>query len=202
MFPGEAARCKEELTIPGSSYIVIVWPAWLVTQESNAWLTYKVACGQLRPVCGVYVCSVAEKREQSHHSVCSTLMFIWESWLSSKRTTGLSFEGFSFATKCFTFLQNDPSSSTQMDGPCVKSFDCTLCSVTVLVRCFLRQSVVPCCSILPKYEKESENTSPRSSLTFRVFTQLSHLVAVRQGLCCFYLNSCCKYALFSFLKWK
>jgi len=34
----------------------------------------KVACGQLNPGGGVYVCSVEEKREQTHHSVCSVLL--------------------------------------------------------------------------------------------------------------------------------
>jgi len=47
-----------------------------------------------------------------------------------------------------------------------------------------------------KNKNESENSSPRSVLNFR----LSHLVAVRQGVCCSYLTSSCKYALFSFLK--
>jgi hypothetical protein len=37
-------------------------------------LRLKVACRQLRPGGGVYVCNVEEKREQLHHSVCSTLM--------------------------------------------------------------------------------------------------------------------------------
>jgi len=47
-----------------------------------------------------------------------------------------------------------------------------------------------------------ENPSPRSLLTFHSFAQLSHLVAVRQGVCCFYLASSFKYTLFSFLKWR
>jgi hypothetical protein len=78
-------------------------------------------------------------------------------------------------------LQNDLPSSTQMDGPCVKFFEYTLCSMTVLVSCFLRQLLLPCCSILPKYKKEFENPSPRSLFTFHVSAQLSHLVAVRQA---------------------
>jgi hypothetical protein len=53
---------------------------------------------------------------------------------------------------------------------------------------------------LPKYKKESENPLPCSLLTFHGFAQLSHLAAVRQGMCCFYVTSACKYALFSFLK--
>ena len=71
--------------------------------------------------------------------------------------------------------------------------------MTVLVRWFLHQSVVPCYSILPKHENESENPSPRS-FTFHVFAQLSLFVAVLQGVCCSYLTSYGKYALFSFLK--
>lgn len=60
-----------------------------------------------------------------------------------------------------------------MDGPCVKCFDCTLCSMIGMVRCVLRQSVVPCYSIGPKYKTESENPSLRSLLPFQVFTTLS-----------------------------
>lgn len=123
-----------------------------------------------------------------------------KSWLSSNRTADLSLEGLACATKCFAYLTDDPPSSTQMDGPCVKYVKSTLYSMTVLVRCFLRQTVVPCCSVLPKYEKISENPSPHALLTFHVFTHLSHLVAVRRGVCCCYLTSSCKYTLFGFLK--
>ena len=165
----------------------------------------KVACGQLRTGAGVCVCSVKGKREQSHHYVCTTLMSIWITancgCLAKELLVSLS-KACHVLWSVLHILQNDPPSPTQMDGPCVKYVDCTMCSVTLLVRCFLRQSVIPYCSILPKYEKESENPSPRSSLTFHVFAQLSHLVAMRQGVCCFYLDSCCKYALFSFLKWR
>ena len=40
MFPVEPARCKDELTIRGMSYIVIVWPGWLVTQISHSRFAY------------------------------------------------------------------------------------------------------------------------------------------------------------------
>jgi hypothetical protein len=60
-----------------------------------------------------------------------------ESWLSSKRTTGLSFQDLACAVKFLHILQNDLPLSTQMDGPCVKSVECTFCSMTVLVMCFL-----------------------------------------------------------------
>jgi hypothetical protein len=99
-------------------------------------------------------------------------------------------------------LQNDPPTSTHTDGPCVKSVECTLCSMTVLVRCFLHQSPIPCCSILQKYEKESENPLLLSSLTFYCFAQLTHLTAAHQDVCCFCLTVFCKYTLFSFLKWR
>ena len=69
-------------------------------------------------------------------------------------------------------LQNDHPLSTQMEGPSVESAEWTLCSMTVLVSCFT--PVLPYYSILPKYEKESENPSPCSLLTFHVFAQLSH----------------------------
>jgi len=99
-------------------------------------------------------------------------------------------------------LQNDPPSSTQMDGPWVKYVECTLCSMPGLVRCFLHQSAIPCYSILPKYEKESENPSLHSSLTFYCFAHLSHLIAVRQDVRRFYLTTFCKYTLLSVLKWR
>jgi hypothetical protein len=38
-FLEEAARCKDELTILVKSYIVMVWPGWLVTQASHARFT-------------------------------------------------------------------------------------------------------------------------------------------------------------------
>jgi len=38
--PGEAARCKEEMTIKRTPYIVIVWPGCLVTQALHAWFAY------------------------------------------------------------------------------------------------------------------------------------------------------------------
>ena len=55
-----------------------------------------------------------------------------------------------------------------------------------------RQPFITYCRILPKFEKESENPSSRSLLTFHVFAQLSHLLAVRQGFCCSYLTCSCK----------
>jgi len=76
-------------------------------------------------------------------------------------------------------LKSDPPSSAKMDGPWVKCVTRTLCSVTVLVRCFSRHPPLPFCSILPKYEKESANPSPLSLLSCNLFSQLSHLVAVR-----------------------
>jgi hypothetical protein len=51
-----------------------------------------------------------------------------------------------------------------------------------------------------KYKKGSENPSSRTVLTFHVFSQRSHLVAVRQGLCCSCLTYSCKEALSRFLK--
>jgi len=184
--------------------VVIEWSGWLVTQASHARFTYVLSGPQTDTSRGWSLYCGGKERTVTpfclQYSNASTDKC--ESWLSNKRFTCLSFGGLALLRSVLRVLQNDPPSSTQMDGPCVKSVDCTLCSVTVLVRCFLRQSVVPCCSILPKYEKESENPSPRSSLTFHVFAQLSRLVAVRQGVCCFYLNFCRKYTLFSFLKWR
>jgi hypothetical protein len=118
-------------------------------------------------------------------------------WLSSNRTTGLCFQGVACAAKCFTYVTKW-SSAFYSDGPCVECVQFTLCSVTELVR----KPLLPCCSVLPKYENESENPSPRSLFTFHGFAQLSLLVAVCQGVCCSSLTSSCKYALFSFLKWR
>jgi hypothetical protein len=125
-----------------------------------------------------------------HYSVAC--MDKCKSWLFSNRTIGISFKCLACGMKCFTHLKTDPPSSTQMVVPCVKSDECTQCSITVLVTSLLSQSVVPCCSILPEYEKESEKPSPRPLLTSRIFAQLSHLVALRHFVCCFCLNSSCK----------
>ena len=74
---------------------------------------------QIRPGAGVYDCSLKEKREQSLHSVCISLssgsVGNCESWLSSKRTTGLSFDDLACAVKCFTYLTKR-SSVTYPDG--------------------------------------------------------------------------------------
>jgi hypothetical protein len=39
-FPEEAARCKDELTIPVMAYMVMAWPGWLITQASHARFTH------------------------------------------------------------------------------------------------------------------------------------------------------------------
>jgi hypothetical protein len=62
------------------------------------------------------------------------------------------------------------------------------------------------CHTLSQYIAKIRKGIWKSFATFlvdlHVFVQLSHLVAGRQGLCCFYLTSSCKYTLFSFLKWR
>jgi len=127
---------------------------------------------QIRPGAGVYDCSLEEKREQLLRSVCISLMVQWaianRGCLAKEILVSLS-KIWHVLWSVLHILQNDPPLSTQKDGPCVKSVECTLSSMTVLVRCFLRQSFVPSCSILPKYEKECENPSPQSLLTFHVF---------------------------------
>ena len=45
----------------------------------------------------------------------------------------------------------------------------------------LPHPALPFCSILPKYEKKSEDPSPLSFLTFHVFAELSQLVQVLQA---------------------
>jgi len=158
--PEEDARCNEEMTITRMSYIVILWPGWLVTQAPHARFTYVLSGLQTDTSRGWSLCSHFGGKERTVTPFClqysSASMDKCESCLSNKRITGLSFEGLACAMKCLCILQNDPPPLAQMDGPCVKSVDCTLCSMTVLVRYFLHQSVIPCCSILPKYEKESE----------------------------------------------
>jgi hypothetical protein len=118
-----------------------------------------VARRQIRPEAGVYFCILEERREQSLHSVCSTIMPLWTNknrgCLTKELLVSLS-KAWHVLWSVLRILQNDPPSSTQMDGPCVNSVECTLYSMTALVRCFLRQSGILCCSILPKYEKESE----------------------------------------------
>jgi hypothetical protein len=127
---------------------------------------------QILPRAAVYDCSVEENREHSLHSVCSILMPLWtsenRSCLAKELLVSLS-KSWHVLCSVLLILQNDPPSSTQTDEPCVKFVVCTLCSMTILVRCFLRQPLVPCYSILPKYEKKSENPSSRFLLTFHVF---------------------------------
>ena len=48
-----------------------------------------------------------------------------KSLLFSNRITFLYFS----LGMCFVYVQNDPPSSAQMDGPCVKCVSCTLCSM-------------------------------------------------------------------------
>jgi hypothetical protein len=159
---------------------------------------------QILPGAGVYDCSLEKKREQLLYYVCISLMVQWaianRGCLARELPVSLS-KIWHVLWSVLHVLRNDPPSSTQMDGPCVKSVECTFCSMTVLVRYFLRQSFVPSCSILPKYENESENHSLRSLLTFHVFAQLSHLVAMRQAMNFYYLTSSCTYGIFSLLKW-
>jgi hypothetical protein len=57
---------------------------------------------------------------------------------------------------------------------------------------------LPFCSILPTYEKTSENPSLLSLLTFHAFAELS-VCRSAPDVCCSYMTSSCKYALFSFL---
>jgi len=201
VFAGKEVWCNGVLTAQGVSHTVILVSGCIVTQALYVRLTYVVRdpltelsrCWRLwlhcrgRAMTATPLCL--------HYSIAC--MDKCKSWLSSNRTAGLSSEGLACATKCFACLTDDPPSSTQMNGPSVKSV-----LKTVFVRCFLRQPVVPCCSVLPKYEMVAENPSPRSLLTFHIVAQLSHLVAGRQAVCCCCLTSSCKYALFSFLKGK
>jgi hypothetical protein len=150
---------------------------------------------------GVHGCKVEGRWAQPHHSVCTTLLPVWTNGnlgcLATELLVSLT-KAWHVLWGVVHILQNDPPLSIQMDGLCIKCVECTLCTVTVFVMCSLHQPLVPCCSTSPKYKKESENPSPCSFLTYHSFAQLSHLVAVRQGMCCFYLTSACKYALFSF----
>jgi hypothetical protein len=88
-------------------------------------------------------------------------------------------------------LQNDPSSSTRMyrvlnllTVPCVQ-WQCWWGAFYVSLSSLLQY--------IAKIRKGIWKSFATLLVTFHVFAQLLHLVAVRQGLCCFYLNSCCKY---------
>ena len=181
------------MTAQGVSHIVIPVPGRIVTQALYVQLTYVVSdpLTELSRCWSLWLhCRGKVRRAMPlclHYSIACTDKCIL--WLSSNRTAGLSLEGFACATKWFAYLTDDLPSSTQMDGPCVKSVECTVCSLTVLVRRILRRPAVPCCSVLPGYETVSHNPSLHSLLTFHVVAQLSHLVAVRQGVCCCYLTS-------------
>jgi hypothetical protein len=116
---------------------------------------------------GVYGCCVEERWGQSPHYACITLLSVWINENRGCPTTELLVclsKAWYVLWSDLYILQNDPPSSTQMDGPRVKCVERALCSMTVLVRCFLRQSVVICCRVLPKEENEFENPSPASCL--------------------------------------
>jgi hypothetical protein len=89
-----------------------------------------------------------------------------------------------------------------MDGPCVKSVDLYPLFHDGVDDVLFTPVSRTLLQYIAKIRKEYDNHSPRSLLTFRVFAQLSHLVAMRQGVCCYYLTTSLKYALFSFLKMR
>jgi hypothetical protein len=78
MFPGEAARYKDELTIPGTSYIVIVRPGWLV----NPGITRTVHVRLKWPIDKYvqdlqFMTAVWKKRENSHSIPFEVVYFLY-----------------------------------------------------------------------------------------------------------------------------
>ena len=98
----------------------------------------------------------------------------------------------------FSLLKTDSPSSTGL----LILLNVRSVQIAVLVMSFLRHPAVPCCSILPEYEKESENPLPRPFLTFHISAKLSNLVAVRHCVCYFWLTSSCTYTSVIFLNWR
>ena len=177
--------------------VIAVPDVYLRRHHMRSWHTSKAILWQMSRGCRLWLQCGGKIRTATphclHYSVTCTDKC--KSWLSNYRTTALFFEGLACAAKCFRYLTKWPS-AFYLDVPCVECVQCTLCSVTGLVRCFLRQPLVPCWSVLPQFENKTENPSPPSLFTFHVFAQLSHLIEV----CCSYVTSSCKYTLFSFLK--
>ena len=135
--------------------------------------------------------AVWKKVEDTHHSACTSLLPAWTSvdrgCLVRKLLVSPS-EAWHLPLNVLHILQN-ASPSTQMGGPFVECVERTSCSTTVLVRCFLCQPLILCCSTSPKYKKESANLFPCSLLTLNIFAQLSHLVAVHHLLFCSHKSS-------------
>jgi len=112
------------------SYVRVTYvvsdPLTQLSRGSILWLQYGGKISTARSLC-------------LHPSIASTDK--WKLWLSSNRTTtGLSFDVWHVLWSYLHILKMIlPHLSRRMDGPCVKRFECILCSMTVLVKCFLRQ---------------------------------------------------------------
>jgi hypothetical protein len=113
-----------------------------------------------------------------------------ESWLSSNRTTNLSLEGLACATKRFTYLTKYSS--------VIYPERWTVCSMTVLVRWFYLTLPYPFAVSCPNTKRNRKSFAallvdrPRFR---RALTACSN----NPDVCCCYMTSSCKYALFSFL---
>ena len=176
--PGEAARCKEEMTITRKPYIVIVWPGCLVTQASHAWFAYVLSGPQTDTSRDWSLCSHCAGNDRTVSPFClqysNASLDKCESWLSDKRTIGLSFEGLACVLKCFRYLMKW-SSVIYPDG-------WTMCEICWLYPVF-NDSVgevlfTPVWHTLLQYIAEIRkgiwNPSPRFSLTLHVFRS-SHI---------------------------
>ena len=182
------SRCQEQQQVDNTRNVIYCHcRTWMVSYPGITFMVHvRLKWPVQRYIQGLEIISEMWRKREN---VCNSLMPLWTSahcgcW--AKELMVFLWKAWSVLWSIQHVLQNDSPSSTQMGGPCVKSVERTLCSVTGLVRCFLHQSVVSCCSILPKYEKESENPSLHSSLTFHCF---AHLTAVHQDVCCFYLTT-------------
>jgi len=111
--------------------------------------------------------------------------------------------GFNSGFKGLITLQNDPPSSTQMDGRCVKFVECTLFSMTVLVSCFLRQASRTLLQCIAKIRKGIRKSFAALPVDFpRLRTALTSRSSASRRVLLLPELFFCKYALFSILKWR
>jgi hypothetical protein len=157
VFAGKSVWCKGVLMAQGMWHTVIPVHGCSVTQALYVWLTFVWAIiWQICHEAEVYGCNVEGRCGHPRYSACATLLPVWTcancGCLATEMLVCLWKAGHVLRNVWHTFKDNPPL-STQIDRSCFKCVDFTLCSGTVLVRCFICQSVLPCCSILPKIRK-------------------------------------------------
>jgi hypothetical protein len=135
------------------SNIVIAVPGSLVMQAPYRRLTYVFAIvWQISHEVAVYGCIVQGSWVQPRHSACIALLPVW----TNANCGCLATEILDCLLKVLLvlwgvlrILQNDLPRSIQIDGPCVKWVQCTLCSVYPLFNVLPFQCTL--CSMYPLF---------------------------------------------------